>query len=100
MGRMEKEAIEKRLKIKKVFSCIQKLKSSANNKYCLFCRTEIVKNNHICKEVEQFSDMMVQLCLQLDRDTNKKIMEELNCELLRNQDFACNIKNKIIAYNL
>lgn len=92
---VENEAIKKR----KVFSYIQKLKSSVINKYCLCCRTKISEKNHNCKEIEFLSNKIVEICLEFKK-IDKEIMEELNSEVLKNEEFANNIKNKILAYNL
>lgn len=86
-------------KKRELFSIVEKLKSSVRNNYCLFCRSEIIeKNHHHCKEVEMIGDKILNICLQIGE--KKEIIEELNSDLLKNQEFAQNIKNKIIAYNI
>lgn len=92
---VENEAAKRR----KVLSYIQKLKSSVTNKYCLCCRTEISEKNHNCKEIESLSDKIVEICLEFKK-IDKEIMDELNSEILKNEEFANNIKNKILAYSI
>lgn len=77
---------------------VEKLKSSVRNKYCLYCRSEIIEKNHHCKEIEQIGDKILRVCLEIGEKT--EIIQELNSELLKNEEFAQNIKNKIIAYNI
>jgi hypothetical protein len=66
----------------------------------LCCRTEISGNSHNCKEIELLGDKIVEICLELSKNIDKEIMDELNSEVFKNEEFANNIKNKILAYSL
>ena len=85
---------------KKVFSHIDKMKSSINNKYCLYCRFEIAEDNHHCPQIEGVGDQIVQFYFEMDDKIRKEIIGELKNDLLANEEFAQNIRNKILAYSL
>jgi hypothetical protein len=85
-------------KKRKIILIIDKMKSSVKNKYCLFCRSEIKENNHSCEEIENVGNNIVTACLKFE--ISKEILEEFNDDLLKNEEFAQNIKNKLIAYNI
>ena len=46
-------------KQKLIFKFINIFKSSFANKYCLFCRTEIIEEDHFCDQVERIGDKLV-----------------------------------------
>lgn len=83
---------------KNIFLCLNKMKSSIKNNYCLFCRAEITDQNHCCEEINVTTDKLVSCCLKLE--ISKEILDELNDEIFKNQEFVQNIKNKLIAYNI
>lgn len=87
-------------KQKKVFSHIERMKSSVRNKYCLYCRSEITEQSHHCKQIEGMGDQIVAVYFEMDEQSKKEILSELKNELLINEEFAQNIKNKILAYSL
>jgi len=87
-------------KQKKVFSHIQKFKSSFKNKYCLYCRTEILEENHFCKQLENVGDQIVLFYFEFLDETKKEIINELKNELLIDQELSQTIRNKILAYSL
>jgi len=83
-----------------IFSNIEKMKSSINNNYCLFCRTEIIDKNHFCKELEEIGDKIVDFYFKLEDPEKKEVIEGLNNNIIKNQEFSENIRNKILAYSL
>lgn len=87
-------------KRKKIFSFIDKMNSSVKNKYCLYCRFEIKEENHHCKQLEGVGDQIVNSYFEMDDQIKKEILSELKNELLINEEFAQNIRNKILAYSL
>lgn len=83
---------------KEIDLIIDKMKSSVRNKYCLFCRTEITEENHHCSQIENAGNKILKISLELG--LSKEIINEFKDESLLNEEFAQNIKNKLIAYNI
>lgn len=87
-------------KQKYISNYIDKFYSSFKNKYCLFCRTEIIENDHFCCQMENISDKLVEKYFELEDDFRKNIIQELNNLDIKNEESICNIRNKILAYSL
>jgi|688.fasta_scaffold303406_2 hypothetical protein len=84
---------------RKIFSIIEKMKSSIVNKYCLFCRTEI-GTGHDCLYLEKAGDQIINFYFTASDATKKEILNELKNSLFDEKEFVQNIKNKIIAHSL
>jgi hypothetical protein len=89
-----------REKQKIIFNYIEKMRSSLKNKYCLYCRTEMIEKNHHCKELETTGDVIAKVYFELNDDLKKEIIFALNDLWFKNIEFVENIKNKILAYSL
>lgn len=95
--------VEEHFNIKKqrlIFNYIGKFRSSVTNKYCLFCRSEIVEKKHYCEVIKKIENIVVEKYFELDDDFKKTIIEELRDPLIQNEEGIENIRNKILAYSL
>ena len=86
---------------KKITNIIERMKSSIRNKYCLYCKTEIIEENHNCKSLEKIGDKIVNFYLNSATiNFKKEILENLNDPIIKNEEFSETVRNKILAYSL
>ena len=87
------------LKQRLITSYLDKFKSSIRNKYCLFCRTEII-DDHYCVQLSNLEDKVIEIYFELNKEEKKEIYDVINDSDFNLLEFIKNIKNKILAYSL
>lgn len=87
---------------KEIIGIIEKMKSSIKNKYCLYCKLQIVEDdNHNCKSLEIIGNKIVDFYLLFaTKDFKKEILENLNDPIIKNKEFAEMVRNKILAFSM
>ena len=108
------DIVNNRKKHRSINDFLEKIKSSIKNKYCLFCRSEIIED-HYCEQLEILEDKLVEIFFEIKSEDNfyyedhwsketksikKEIMDYLEDPLIKNEQVIENIKNKILAYSL
>jgi hypothetical protein len=90
-------------KFRLINNCVEKIKSSMRNKYCLFCRSEIFEN-HYCNQLETLENKILKVFSEINSKDSKlikkEIMDSLCDPMIKDIQVVENIKNKILAYSL